>query len=186
MNARLGAFPDALLICARLLTDISGDAMRRACGTLNAAARKKPKLKELTPEEDRELQEAFNLFDSDSSGTIDYRELKVAMRALGFAVKKVRRKTLVGAHPCVPGPRLSERSAPLWPLPTYKKVHRKREAVRALIMLPLPSLVNGTFDVGTLRDTQKNVFVLQGRGVDCAPNRFCLSEHSTREAKRVV
>jgi hypothetical protein len=36
------------------------------------------------------LQEAFNLFDSDSSGTIDNRELKVAMRALGFAVKKAR------------------------------------------------------------------------------------------------
>lgn len=56
--------------------------------TLPAAARKKPKMKELTPEEDRELQEAFNLFDSDSSGNIDMRELKTAMRALGFAVKK--------------------------------------------------------------------------------------------------
>lgn len=33
-------------------------------------------------------QEAFSLFDTDHSGTIDYRELKVAMRALGFAVKK--------------------------------------------------------------------------------------------------
>ena len=32
-------------------------------------------------------QEAFNLFDTDRSGTIDDRELKVAMRALGFAVK---------------------------------------------------------------------------------------------------
>ena len=105
--------------------------MRRACGTLNAAARKKPKIKELTPEEDRELQEAFNLFDSDSSGTIDYRELKVAMRALGFAVKKVRRKTLFRpilkkatcpslAHPCVfPARAYPTRSAPLWPVPTY-------------------------------------------------------------------
>lgn len=31
-------------------------------------------------------QEAFNLFDTDHSGTIDERELKVAMRALGFGV----------------------------------------------------------------------------------------------------
>lgn len=31
-------------------------------------------------------QEAFNLFDTDCSGTIDTRELTVAMRALGFAV----------------------------------------------------------------------------------------------------
>ena len=36
----------------------------------------------------KELQEAFNLFDADKSGTIDYRELKTAMRALGFATKK--------------------------------------------------------------------------------------------------
>ena len=31
-------------------------------------------------------QEAFNLFDTDHSGTIDERELKVAMRALGIGV----------------------------------------------------------------------------------------------------
>ena len=40
------------------------------------------------PQEVKELQEAFNLFDADKSGTIDYRELKTAMRALGFASKK--------------------------------------------------------------------------------------------------
>jgi len=36
----------------------------------------------------QELKEAFNLFDTDGSGTIDIRELKAAMRALGFTVKK--------------------------------------------------------------------------------------------------
>lgn len=34
------------------------------------------------------MKEAFNLFDTDNSGTIDVRELKAAMRALGFEVKK--------------------------------------------------------------------------------------------------
>ena len=59
--------------------------------------------RERTPpyEEDRELQEAFNLFDSDSSGTIDSRELKVAMRALGFAVKKARPREPREACVCV-------------------------------------------------------------------------------------
>ncbi len=40
-------------------------------------------------------REAFDLFDTDKSGSIDYHELKVAIRALGFDVKKeVRRQRL--------------------------------------------------------------------------------------------
>lgn len=35
-----------------------------------------------------EVKEAFDLFDTDKTGRIDYHELKVAMRALGFEVKK--------------------------------------------------------------------------------------------------
>ncbi|KAJ1616219.1 hypothetical protein T492DRAFT_1138288 [Pavlovales sp. CCMP2436] len=50
-----------------------------------APARKKVGL---TDEQVEEIREAFNLFDADHSGTIDYRELKAAMRALGFQVKK--------------------------------------------------------------------------------------------------
>ena len=38
----------------------------------------------LSEEEIEEIREAFNLFDTDHSGSIDYRELKAAMRALGF------------------------------------------------------------------------------------------------------
>ena len=34
------------------------------------------------------IKEAFELFDTDKTGTIDYHELKVCMRALGFDVKK--------------------------------------------------------------------------------------------------
>lgn len=43
---------------------------------------------ELTDEQRQEIREAFDLFDTDGSGTIDAKELKVAMRALGFEPKK--------------------------------------------------------------------------------------------------
>ncbi|KAL5460534.1 hypothetical protein EMCRGX_G033986 [Ephydatia muelleri] len=43
---------------------------------------------ELTEEQKQEIREAFDLFDADGSGTIDAKELKVAMRALGFEPKK--------------------------------------------------------------------------------------------------
>ena len=35
-----------------------------------------------------DLKEAFSLFDTNHNGSIDYRELKAAFRALGFQVKK--------------------------------------------------------------------------------------------------
>ena len=43
----------------------------------------KSKKFELTEEQKQEIREAFDLFDTDGSGTIDAKELKVAMRALG-------------------------------------------------------------------------------------------------------
>eukprot|EP01015_Nassula_variabilis_P018245 TRINITY_DN2963_c0_g2_i5.p2 TRINITY_DN2963_c0_g2~~TRINITY_DN2963_c0_g2_i5.p2 ORF type:complete len:164 (+),score=59.13 TRINITY_DN2963_c0_g2_i5:66-557(+) len=43
---------------------------------------------ELSEEQRQELKEAFDLFDTEKTGTIDYHELKVAMRALGFDVRK--------------------------------------------------------------------------------------------------
>lgn len=43
---------------------------------------------ELTEEQRQEIKEAFDLFDTDGSGSIDAKELKVAMRALGFEPKK--------------------------------------------------------------------------------------------------
>merc|ERR1712205_140498 len=41
----------------------------------------------LTDEQVEEVREVFGLFDADQSGAIDCRELKGAMRALGFEVK---------------------------------------------------------------------------------------------------
>ena len=43
---------------------------------------------QLSEEQKTEIKEAFDLFDTDGSGTIDQKELKVAMRALGFEPKK--------------------------------------------------------------------------------------------------
>ncbi|KAH0795196.1 centrin [Histomonas meleagridis] len=39
---------------------------------------------ELSEEQRQEIREAFDLFDTDGSGSIDAKELKVAMKALGF------------------------------------------------------------------------------------------------------
>eukprot|EP00761_Pharyngomonas_kirbyi_P003551 gb/GECH01003555.1/.p1 GENE.gb/GECH01003555.1/~~gb/GECH01003555.1/.p1 ORF type:complete len:193 (+),score=52.87 gb/GECH01003555.1/:1-579(+) len=42
----------------------------------------------LTEDQKQEIKEAFDLFDTDKDGYIDAQEMKVAMRALGFEVKK--------------------------------------------------------------------------------------------------
>ena len=49
----------------------------------------------LTEEQLDEIREAFSLFDSDASGMIDIRELKAAMRALGFEVKNEELKKML-------------------------------------------------------------------------------------------
>merc|ERR1711924_576414 len=49
----------------------------------------------LTEEQLDEIREAFSLFDADASGMIDVRELKAAMRALGFEVKNEELKKMV-------------------------------------------------------------------------------------------
>eukprot|EP00747_Dinoflagellata_sp_TGD_P167199 gnl/TRDRNA2_/TRDRNA2_191190_c0_seq1.p1 gnl/TRDRNA2_/TRDRNA2_191190_c0~~gnl/TRDRNA2_/TRDRNA2_191190_c0_seq1.p1 ORF type:complete len:212 (-),score=68.99 gnl/TRDRNA2_/TRDRNA2_191190_c0_seq1:93-728(-) len=59
----------------------------------------------LDEEQIEELREAFNLFDTEHAGTIDARELKAALRALGFEVKKedVRRMLAdIGKDPTSP------------------------------------------------------------------------------------
>eukprot|EP00920_Eleutheroschizon_duboscqi_P026504 GHVT01065207.1.p1 GENE.GHVT01065207.1~~GHVT01065207.1.p1 ORF type:complete len:164 (+),score=45.83 GHVT01065207.1:301-792(+) len=57
---------------------------------LSSAALRLPRRSrtELSEEQKLELKEAFDLFDQEKTGSIDYHELKVSMRALGFNVKK--------------------------------------------------------------------------------------------------
>ena len=57
----------------------------------DAAANKKKKnayKQELNAEQKTEIKDAFDLFDSSGSGTIEPKELKVALRALGFEPSK--------------------------------------------------------------------------------------------------
>ena len=57
--------------------------------TLRKSALSRPKKRtDLTEEQRQEIKEAFDLFDTDGSGAIDSKELKVAMRALGFEPNK--------------------------------------------------------------------------------------------------
>lgn len=61
---------------------------RKGAGSLSRGRAAKKPPAELTEEQRQEIKEAFDLFDTDGSGCIDAKELKVAMRALGFEPKK--------------------------------------------------------------------------------------------------
>lgn len=50
---------------------------------------------ELSHAQIEEIKEAFNLFDADGSGSIDYRELKAAMKALGIKTNKEELKKMI-------------------------------------------------------------------------------------------
>ena len=50
----------------------------------------------LSEEEIEEIREAFNLFDTDGSGTIDPKELKAAMQSLGFEAKNATIYQMIG------------------------------------------------------------------------------------------
>jgi centrin-1 len=42
----------------------------------------------------KEIREAFDLFDSDGSGTVDIKEVRIALRALGFEPRTEELKVL--------------------------------------------------------------------------------------------
>lgn len=52
----------------------------------------------LTEDQLSEIREAFTLFDTDKDGSIDFHELRVAMRALGFELPKKEIQDLLSAH----------------------------------------------------------------------------------------
>jgi len=49
----------------------------------------------LTEQKRQEIKEAFELFDTDGSGTIDAKELNVAMRALGFEMTEEQIRQMI-------------------------------------------------------------------------------------------
>ncbi|KAF4040379.1 EF hand [Phytophthora infestans] len=66
---------------------------RRISQKRNAKTYERPGLSE---EEIEEIREAFNLFDTDGSGTIDPKELKAAMQSLGFEAKNQTIYQMIG------------------------------------------------------------------------------------------
>lgn len=67
----------------------SRDNMASAAPSLTSRTRKdNSRTRQLTPEELEEVKYAFELFDQDKKGWVRPREVKIALRALGFGVKK--------------------------------------------------------------------------------------------------
>lgn len=61
-------------------------------------AKRRHARQDLSDEQKQEIKEAFELFDTDKDGCVDYHELKVAMRALGFDLKKAEVLKILRDH----------------------------------------------------------------------------------------
>lgn len=73
---------------ARVRRTPSFGASQVLSGTSYSSSRSNMPAVELSEDQRQEIREAFDLFDTDKDGAVDYHELKVAMRALGFDLKK--------------------------------------------------------------------------------------------------
>ncbi|KAF1930052.1 EF-hand, partial [Didymella exigua CBS 183.55] len=82
------AFPSAPKNAQRLESErLERERLARE-SRLASSAMDAQALAALSEEQREEISEAFNLFDLDKDGYIDYHELKVAMKALGFDLPK--------------------------------------------------------------------------------------------------
>lgn len=54
--------------------------------------------KPVSKEQRQEIKEAFDIFDSEKTGRMDYHELKVAVRAMGFEIKKAEALELMARY----------------------------------------------------------------------------------------
>ncbi|SCU82549.1 LADA_0C06216g1_1 [Lachancea dasiensis] len=72
---------------------LNGAGSFKASGTENGVLQK-----ELLEENKQEIFEAFSLFDMNNDGFVDYHELKVAARALGFDLSKQELLELLEKH----------------------------------------------------------------------------------------
>ncbi|XP_036743162.1 centrin-2 isoform X1 [Manis pentadactyla] len=86
----------AASFCQSFHTELGKASNFKKANMASTAQRKRMSPKpELTEEQKQEIREAFDLFDADGTGTIDVKELKVAMRALGFEPKKEEIKKMI-------------------------------------------------------------------------------------------
>jgi centrin-3 len=75
---------------------LAGPATSTAQAQQNFGAAAAPR--ELTDDQRQEIKEAFDVFDTDNDSYLDYHELKVAMRALGFDSKKAEVLQILHDH----------------------------------------------------------------------------------------
>ncbi|MCJ1391501.1 Calcium-binding component of the spindle pole body (SPB) half-bridge [Xylographa bjoerkii] len=94
---------------------------------------------QLSEEQREEINEAFGLFDLDKDKRVDYHELKVAMKALGFDVPKAELVAILREHgiPAQPPNPAAHPSAPtahptrlLLPLPAFQHLLAQRILAR--------------------------------------------------------
>ncbi|XP_044538726.1 centrin-2 [Gracilinanus agilis] len=88
------ASPVVVGVSAELVADKASTIKKPNLGPAPPRKKMGPK-PELTEDQKQEIREAFDLFDTDGTGTIDVKELKVAMRALGFEPKKEEIKKMI-------------------------------------------------------------------------------------------
>ena len=86
----------------------------------------------LTDEEKQELKEAFDLFDADKTGSIDYHELEVCMKALGFE-DTTRQDVEVGVVGAWMGERSGRGVGVEWSGVEQTRVDRKRVEERETV-----------------------------------------------------
>jgi centrin-3 len=92
------AFPSAPKNAQRLESErLERERLARE-SRLASSAMDAQALASLSEEQREEISEAFNLFDLDKDGLIDYHELKVAMKALGFDLPKQEILSILQQH----------------------------------------------------------------------------------------
>uniref|UniRef100_A0A7S1LT79 EF-hand domain-containing protein n=1 Tax=Alexandrium catenella TaxID=2925 RepID=A0A7S1LT79_ALECA len=79
---------------------LSLSAGSRRPGALDFRGRgqQKSTQRQVSKEQRQEIKEAFDIFDSERTGTMDYHELKVAVRAMGFEIKKAEALELMSRY----------------------------------------------------------------------------------------
>lgn len=68
---------------------------KKAAAPVGGRKKSGPKF-DLSEEQKADIKEAFNLYDTEGTGFIESKELKVAIRALGFEPKKEEIKRMIG------------------------------------------------------------------------------------------
>lgn len=96
------AFPSAPKNAQRLESERLERERQAREARLASSAMDAQALASLSEEQREEISEAFNLFDLDKDGFIDYHELKVAMKALGFDLPKQEILAILHQHGTVP------------------------------------------------------------------------------------